>query len=257
MRMRDIHCHILAGLDDGSENMDQSLRMLTEAYERGVRSIIATPHFSPQFAEHSPDRIKQLCRELEKHARNRFGCRFFVLPGNEIFYSADVPQKLQEGKILTLAETRYILLEFAPEISWREIQRVVREMEMAGYWPILAHVERYQCLRKSGRLEELRQLGAYLQINGNSLAGNLFDQRAEWCRKQLLRERIQFIASDMHNLTTRGAVSEKAEAWMKKRLDPAYRKKILWIYPGMVMAGKRIIYDKESLRKETNGKNEK
>ena len=90
---------------------------------------------------------------------------------------------------------------------------------MAGYWPILAHVERYQCLRKSGRLEELRQLGAYLQINGNSLAGNLFDQRAEWCRKQLLRERIQFIASDMHNLTTRGAVSEKAEAWMKKRLD--------------------------------------
>ena len=110
MRMRDIHCHILPGLDDGSENMDQSLRMLTEAYERGVRSIIATPHFSPQFAEHSPDRIKQLCRELENHARNRFGCRFFVLPGNEIFYSADVPQKLQEGKILTLAETRYTLL---------------------------------------------------------------------------------------------------------------------------------------------------
>ncbi len=257
MRMRDIHCHILPGLDDGPENMEQSLRMLTEAYVRGVRSIIATPHFSPQFAGHSPDTITRLCRELENHARNQFGCRFSVLPGNEIFYSSGVLEKLQKGKILTMAGSRYILLEFAPEISWREVQRVVREMEMAGYWPILAHVERYQCLRKSGRLEELLQLGAYLQINGNSLAGKLFDQRADWCRKQLLNERIQFIASDMHNLTTRSVVSEKAEAWMKKKLDPDYRKRILWIYPGMVMAGKRIIYDRERLRKGTNGKNEK
>lgn len=241
MRMRDIHCHILPGLDDGAENMDQSLRMIREAYDRGVREMIATPHFSPQFSRHSPEKIFRLCRNLEEKAWDQLGTRFRIHPGNEIFYSTDTLVKLREGKALTLAESRYVLLEFSPEVSWRELFRAVRELETAQYWPILAHVERYSCLREQGRIEELRQMGVYLQINGNSLAGGLLDQRAGWCRKQLLDQRIHFIASDMHNLTTRGTVSEKAEAWMKKKLDPEYRKKILWIYPGMVMTGRRII----------------
>lgn len=241
MRMRDIHCHILPGLDDGADSMEQSLRMIQEAYARGVRAIIATPHLSPLFSRHRPEQIVQLCRKVEEAAWEKLNIRIRIHPGNEIFYTVETLNDLQKGNALTLAQSRYVLLEFSPEVSWREVQRVIREMEMARYWPILAHVERYSCMRTPGRLEEACQLGAYLQMNGNSLAGGFFDQRADWCRKQLLEERIHFIGTDMHNLTTRGGISQKAEAWMKKRLDPEYRKKILWIYPGMVMTGRRII----------------
>lgn len=238
--MRDIHCHILPGLDDGPDSMEQSLRMIQEAYGRGVRGMIATPHFSPQFSKHRPEHIIQICREVEKATWEQLNIRMRIHPGNEIFYTSETLENLQKGRVLPLAQSRYVLLEFAPEVSWRELQRVIREMEMSRYWPVLAHVERYSCFRKPGRLEEARRLGAYLQMNGNSLVGGFFDQRADWCRKQLLEERIHFIGSDMHNLTTRGSVSQKAEEWMKKRLDPEYRKKILWIYPGMVMTGRRI-----------------
>ena len=203
--------------------------------------MIATPHFSPQFSRHEPEEITQLCKKLEKTIWEQLGTRFRIHSGNEIFYSTDTLELLKKEKILTLAGSRYVLLEFSTEISWRELQRIVREMEVAQYWPILAHVERYSCLREPGRLEELRRIGVYLQINGNSLAGGMFDQRACWCRKQLMEKQVHFIASDMHNLTTRGAISEKAESWLKKKLDPEYRKKILWIYPGMVMSGRRIV----------------
>lgn len=245
MRMRDIHCHILPGLDDGADSMEKSLQMICEAYGRGVRSMIATPHFSPQFSRHSTETLLRLCRQLETLAWDQIGTRFRIYPGNEIFYSTNTLDDLKKGKALPLALSRYVLLEFAPTISWREILRIVREMEMAQYWPILAHVERYRCLWGDGRLKELCRMGVYLQMNINSLVGGLLDRRSSWCRKQLLEKNIHFLASDMHNLNSRGTVSEKAENWLKKRLDPEYRKKVLWIYPGMVMTGRRIILENE------------
>ena len=62
---------------------------------------------------------------------------------------------LKEGKLLTLADSRYVLLEFLPGTAYSKIFSAVRQMEMAGYVPILAHVERYHVLREEGRLEEL------------------------------------------------------------------------------------------------------
>ena len=69
MKIVDMHCHILPGIDDGSENMDKSLAMLRKATEQNIYSFIATPHASGRYPKSQPDRVKELCQELEKCAQ--------------------------------------------------------------------------------------------------------------------------------------------------------------------------------------------
>lgn len=42
--MYDIHCHILPGIDDGPDQMEDSLTMARLAAEDGTRTLEATPH---------------------------------------------------------------------------------------------------------------------------------------------------------------------------------------------------------------------
>ena len=96
-------------------------------------------------------------------------------------------------------------------------------MTMAGYLPVLAHIERYQCLREKGRLEELMKEGAYLQMNYGSLTKlshfwkirERLDRR--WCRRTLLAGYISFLGTDMHGNRHRVPNSAKAIAWIRKK----------------------------------------
>lgn len=143
--------------------------------------------------------------------------------GQEIQYFEGMVEMLREGKLLTLAGSRYVLTEFLPTSSWSQIERAVRELTMAGYLPVLAHIERYQCLREKGRLEELMKKGAYLQMNYGSLTKlshfwkirERLDRR--WCRRTLLAGYISFLGTDMHGNRHRVPNSAKAIAWIRKK----------------------------------------
>ena len=83
--------------------------------------------------------------------------------------------------------------------------------------PVIAHAERYDCLKEKGRTKELARCGAYLQMNAGSLGGGLFDRRAAWCRKEILRGNIHFIATDMHGVVIRPPELEEAVRWMTRQ----------------------------------------
>ena len=85
--------------------------------------------------------------------------------GQEILYFDGVTEKLASGEILTLGETRYVLVEFMPGVPYNEIFLAVRSLIMSGYFPVLAHIERYQCLRKSEAIDELIHAGAYMPVS--------------------------------------------------------------------------------------------
>ena len=148
--------------------------------------------------------------------------------GNEIYYTLDAIQYLREGKILTLAGSRYILVEFEERGSYQVVCRAVKEFRDAGYIPIIAHVERYDCLRHSAKIREIKEMGALLQMNVEAFQGRFFDQESCRAKKNLLEENIDFLASDMHSLGRRLPIKEEELQWVRKKLNPKYQKALLY-----------------------------
>lgn len=231
----DIHCHILPGADDGAADEEESLEMLRQAFRQGIRRLVATPHY-PSLNSWTTDRIREVCGRLEVAAREQIDSDMKIYPGQEIYYMDGVLDLLDEGKILTLADSPYTLMEFHPSISYAELYRIVRQIRQRGYLPILAHVERYRCLReKDGRTGELAEAGALLQMNYTAVTGAWHDRVSRWSRRMLLERQIHMLATDMHDRKHRPPEAELAMSWMEKHLDGGYIRELCRDNPGWVL----------------------
>lgn len=96
------------------------------------------------------------------------------------------------------------------------------------YRPVIAHIERYGALREKGRVEELTEIGALMQMNYRRIGGKWYEETTRWCRKMLKDEKIHFLATDMHNTKARKPSTQGAEVWMAKHLDSIYMKKLCY-----------------------------
>ena len=223
----DMHTHILPGLDDGARKWEDCLQMLLKSAECGVQKIIATPHYSPWDKYVTTEEIQRLCKEAELRFQTQFGMDMEIYPGHEIYYQIGIVNELKKGRALSLAGSRYALVEFEPEASYQTIYHAIREFCDGGYIPIIAHVERYRCLRKTDKLEFLKDGGALFQMNIGSLQGGLLDWESRWSKSCLSKGMIDFLASDMHNLRTRTPLSVEKMEWVREKLRPEYQEKIL------------------------------
>lgn len=222
----DVHAHVVPGVDDGSHDNRESVEMLQQAYESGITTVIATPHYSKGFRTYTTEELKRYCRALEKHAQKHISPEFKVYVGQEIFYNERSLEMIQSGEVIPLADSKYILLEFSPEVSYSVMFQALREVAMTSYFPVLAHVERYACLREDDRMEELRALGVMLQMNYAHIAGKWYDADTKWCRNMLKANYIDVLGTDMHNSKERGPRVKEAMAWMQKHLDAEYLEQI-------------------------------
>lgn len=237
MKKIDIHCHILPGLDDGAAIESESLRLIQMALRQNITTLIATPHYSEVFKNDRPDEIRRMCAKLEKKASDRFHADISIYPGQEIFYTEDVPEKLKRKELLTLADSAYVLIEYLPNTPYSTIYRSVRDLSDAQYKPVLAHIERYSALRTRGRVEELIEEGAYMQMNYRRIGGKWYDETTRWCRRMLKEEKISFLGTDMHNVRDRKPKTGEAEVWMKKRLDNQYMKAVVYSNAQKILTG--------------------
>lgn len=226
----DIHTHVLPGIDDGAESIEEAMQMLKLAGEQGITEVIATPHYSHYsrfFQRLSPDEIRKLCTKLQRKMEESYGVQIKIWPGQEIFYTDNVVHKLEKKELLTMADSSYVLLEFYPSVAYSDLFRVVREMVVERYRPILAHVERYDVLQDSYKIEELTEQGAYIQMNFRLLGGKWSEKRTRWCRKLLKEEKVHFLGTDMHNTKRRKPEVKAAVDWMRRHLDEDYIDRVL------------------------------
>lgn len=227
MMIIDMHTHILPRLDDGARNWDDCLQMLLKSVECGVQKIIATPHYSPWDRRATAEEISQLCREAESRLKAKYDIDVELYPGHEIYYRIGIMDELKAGKVLTLAGSRYVLVEFDPDTPYQVIYHAIREFAVGGYIPIVAHVERYRCLRKVDKLESLKDGGALLQMNIGVLQGKILNAESRWAKMCLRKEMIDFLASDMHNTGSRAPLSSEKLNWVRDELRLEYQQKIL------------------------------
>ncbi len=224
----DMHCHILPGVDDGSKDFDMSMEMIDHAYDEGIRAIILTPHYHGGYVETKRSVIDKIFVELRDHVAGRHpDLKLFI--GHEIYYYPSVPEWIEEGRVHTLADSNYVLLEFSTMVEKRELTDAVHNLCNNGYYPVLAHVERYDCLvRDPGFVGELIDLGAYIQVNSKTIAGEGGMKIKHFIKKLLKEEWIHFIGTDAHNMRGRKPEMEECARYIIKKCDSEYAAQILY-----------------------------
>lgn len=193
----DTHNHILPGLDDGPDTLQEAIDMARVALKNGITKIVATPHRNEY---HQPS-VKEILSmvELVRSGLKKEAIPVDIYPGNELRISSDMPEKLKTGEVLSLAGSKYILLEFPFEGIPVFADDAIFRLRVDGWKPILAHAERiYDIQRKPERLKKYIDMGCLVQVNSNSLTGELGRASLDIGIKLLKKGWVDILASDAH-----------------------------------------------------------
>lgn len=191
--MIDIHTHILPNVDDGAKSLDISLKLIEEEIKNGVNKIVLTPHMNEMMQD--KDAILKAYEMLKKEAPEGIE----LLLGAEIKYYDKMVSDLNEGKLLTMNNSKYVLVEF-DYMNDEHILDAIYELQIAGYKPIIAHIERYNYLTKKDYVA-IKETGTLVQVNASSINRSNYKKRVKYLLKKGF---VDFIASDCHNLEHRG-----------------------------------------------------
>lgn len=236
----DIHCHILPEIDDGAQNVTETIQMLQEAYKDGIRNIIATPHYHPRRGHAPKEKVLERLEQVREIVKKQFpGMNLYQ--GQEIYWCHDALDKIKDKELLTLQNSQYLLVEFSVGTELRKIMDGLNNLLLQGYSPILAHVERYEALVQDMQaVEELTEAGVYLQVNGGSLMGQLGGSRKRFIKKLLKADLVSFIASDAHDSKKRKPQLSKCADYVTKKFGKEMTERIFYENPKKVIENKII-----------------
>ena len=222
--MIDMHNHILFGIDDGAKTLDESMELIKEEVNKGVTHIIFTPHFNKRDYHLNQDKISVNFQKL-KEASKQENLNIELYLGNEIYLDSRNYASIIDNGFYTLADSKYILVEFNEILPPENMPEIAYEITINGYIPIIAHAERYEILHKNTKLlSEILNEGAHLQVNASSVL-NKENKRNKFVHYLLKHELISFVASDVHNNTTRKFYLDEAYKTVSKQ-STSYAKKI-------------------------------
>lgn len=198
--MVDIHCHLLPGLDDGPESLDEAIEMAEMALADGITHVVATPHANHEFA-FLPDLVRQRRDEIQ----SRLADRLTIGTGCDFHLSFENLQDLREHPSrYTINQKNYLLVEFADFAIPPTIEENLHQLQLAGLNPIITHPERNTLIRAHPeRLDRWIRQGCYVQVTGLSLLGGFGSGAQRWVETQLAEDKIHLFASDAHNLKSR------------------------------------------------------
>ena len=233
--LTDIHCHIIPGVDDGARSMKEAQKMVQIAYEEGTRRIIGTPHYGNRRAKASRGTILLKYMELKAWVKENYPDMEVYL-GQELFYRHGIEQHVRGSKAMTMAGSRYVLVEFEPEEFYGRIRQGLEAVQMEGYWQILAHAERYRHLmEKPEHIQELIHMGVFIQVNARSVTGENGWKSKSYAKRLLKNEWVHFIASDGHDTIHRQPSIQKAMMRIARRYGSAYARRLTIINPGKII----------------------
>lgn len=240
--LTEMHCHIIPGVDDGASTMDEVRALLKMEYKQGVRTIILTPHFRKGMFEVSAAEIRKQMKKVQRAAEQlNLDIEFFL--GREFYADSHLSERLRSEDCLTLAGTKYILVEFSYSQTFQKIRSRVYELMAEGYIPVIAHIERYACLTANIDLvEELVDMGAHMQVNASPVIGEDGLRQKRFCAKLMKRDLIYFIGTDAHDSRSRIPNLGRCAEYIEKKMGSDYAKKILIDHPRMLL--KKVRRDK-------------
>lgn len=212
--MKDLHSHLLPGVDDGAKVIEHTRDMLKSAREAGVTDIMFTPHYVKGSKFSSTAQVNnEIFEDIKVIAKEEYDINAYL--GNEIYLVEGVLRDIKSGKCNTLNGSKYILCEIPMHQRFNNLKSVFIEIMNAGYKPILAHPERYSAyLGDYEFFIQLYELGVKMQINYPSLLGMYGSKPKKMAKKLLKMGIIDFVGSDIHSVSE--LKYEKLDKAMKK-----------------------------------------
>ena len=196
----DMHCHLLPGIDDGPESIEESLSIIQAMVAVGYQGAICTSHIFPEVYDNKAD---DMLREVDslQSVLDENNINFTLRASAEYMVDRQFIELAKAKKLLAFGKKDYVVIEtgFTQENPY--FDEAIYEMQYAGYCPILAHPERYLYLSQSKSIEQFEKIidkGIELQINLFSLIG-LYGRLSKEVAKILLKNNfIQWIGTDIH-----------------------------------------------------------
>jgi len=240
MGFTDIHTHILPGADDGAQDMSEALKMVRTAWKNGTRTLFLTPHYRGKFVSNSPRWHRENFEIFRLMVREEFpNMRLYL--GSEVYYQVEASDKLLAGEIMTLHNSRYVLLEFSSVSSRSQVVLGVSEILTCGFIPIIAHVERYKIFRTDpGLTDEVLEMGCLIQLNADSVMGKQGIQVKNFCHKLLKAEKVHFIASDAHDVQNRPPILQDCFLRVHKKYGQEYAARVFYENAQAIIENRRI-----------------
>ena len=235
----DIHSHILPGLDDGARDMDETVGMLEIAVREGIEAIVTTPHYEVGVERERLAKYGKVYEDLQNYITTH-EIPLKLYPGNEIYYSESIPEMLQNEVVRTLNGTRYVLVEFPMHAGYQTIERALNNLLYAGYWPVIAHMERYSVLRDLQKIRDLVRNGAYIQVNASAIVGKEGWGVKRFCRQLMKADLVHVVATDAHGISKRRPTIRKCLDYIEKKHGRTYRKQISEDNPLRILKGEKI-----------------
>lgn len=196
--MKDIHNHILFGIDDGSKSLEESIKIIEEAKRNGYTDLVLTPHYREKEGYTCDNKKKyQIFDFLQKEVKNR-NINVNLYLGNEITLDDDFFYYLKTNQLLSLNNSKYLLLELPFVSRFDGLEEIVEELKGLDLVPIIAHPERYEDYSIEDYLKLIQQ-GVLFQGNIGTLYGKYGTKAKHKLEEMLKRHMIHFIGSDTHH----------------------------------------------------------
>ena len=270
--MIDLHCHILYGVDDGPETMEESMEMCRISLRDGIRTILATPHtlngvylndrstilakvqelnkeitkFEAQSSELGVEEThsaiqRQPSKSLISELRTP-NPELEILPGADVHFSPELLNEIEEGKALTIGDGgKYLLLEFPHQGIPHGVEEVLFQLMVRGIIPIISHPERnLEIAYKTQRYLEMVRMGCLGQVTAMSLTGEFGEEVKRVADKLLKARLVHIIATDAHSKNNRPPILSSAVQAAARIVGEAEARKMVTEYPQAVLDGQRL-----------------
>ena len=226
----DVHCHILPGVDHGSQSLEQSLEMLRAEMEMGINRVILTSHVTAITFENTGDSLTSAFQVLKKAVREA-GLDIELHVSAEYRMDEYFDKEYKAGHLLPMPGN-HVLLESSFQQELMNLDELLFDMQVKGYKTILAHPERYTYYsRRRKRYEQLHNAGARFQVNILSFTGYFGEEARNSALWFARNEMIDYLGSDMHNLKHAHIIMDylNSKEWKKlsKVIEPTIKNDLI------------------------------
>ena len=196
--MIDVHTHILPSIDDGSKDIEETFKIISEACSAGFTDVFATSHYiEGEYEFNKTDREFIIEAIMQKVEEENIDIKIHV--GAEGYISNELPNLIKEGVVPTLGDSRYVLFELPLRAKVMYTEEVINKLIQMKLVPVIAHPERYELIQDEPNIAiDWIEQGALLQCNYASIIGRYGMKAKETLYKLLDANAVHFLWTYNH-----------------------------------------------------------
>jgi|SRR5665213_634187 len=207
---RDIHCHLLPGIDDGSPSVETSIELLEALMAAGITKFICTPHIIGDLYRNTPQTVNNALAILKKACADR-NMQVELSAAAEYMMDDYFMDLLRKKEPLLTLTKNYVLTELSYATAPGNLEKIAFELNISGYQPLMAHPERYFYYHKNySAYHRMKELGFLLQVNLLSITG-YYGKAAAKAAKYIIDNKLNdFVGTDLHHFNHLNALTDPA-----------------------------------------------